>query len=52
VEKAAIIPSAIFNTQDMNYLSKGMIIERPFLQFMLGGDYQLTSALEFICSGN
>jgi hypothetical protein len=44
-------PERHFNTQDMNYLSKGMIIERPFLQFMLGGDYQLTSALDLSVQG-
>ncbi|MBP7886797.1 MAG: hypothetical protein KA076_06575 [Candidatus Marinimicrobia bacterium] len=44
-------PERHFNTQDMNYLTKGMIIERPFLQFMLGGDYQLTSALDLSVQG-
>ncbi len=44
-------PERHFNTQNMNYLSDGMIVAKPFTQLMLGADYQLSSALDLSVQG-
>lgn len=44
-------PERYFNTQNQSYLTKGMIVAKPFTQFMLGVDYQLSSALDISVQG-
>ena len=39
-------PERHFNTESQSYLSKGMIVGKPFSQVMLGADYQLSSSLD------
>jgi hypothetical protein len=44
-------PERHFNTENQTYLTDGMIIAKPFTQFMLGADYQLSSAFDISVQG-
>jgi len=39
-------PERHFNTENQLFIAKGMIIRKPFMQFMLGTDYQLLSTID------
>ncbi len=44
-------PERHFNTENTAYLTKGMIVGKPFSQIMLGADYQISSALDLSIQG-
>jgi hypothetical protein len=44
-------PERHFNTENTAYLTKGMIVGKPFSQIMLGADYQLSSSLDLSIQG-
>ena len=39
-------PFRTFNTENQNYVANGMLVKKPYLQGMLGCDYQLTATID------